>query len=495
MKIRILVFTLLFSFLLAAGAAAEVRVVALPSQSPLVTFRVTFLTGSASDPAELPGLANMTASMMSGGGTRDLTYKQIVETMFPMATSISSQVDKQMVTFSGATHVDNLDKYYGLFRAMLLEPGWREDDFRRMKDDSINYLRVGLRGNNDEELGKEVLYNEIYAGHPYGHHNVGTAAAIQKMTLADLQRFYRAQFTQANLVLGIAGGYPKAFLDRMKKDFETLPKGEAAPHDFAPPKRGEASTMTIVDKDTRSVAYSIGFPISVKRGDPDFPALLLVQSYFGQHRSSGGRLFQHMRERRGLNYGDYSYIEYFPGGMYRFEPAPNLARTQQIFQIWIRPVEPPTALFALRLALYELDTLVRDGLTQQEFEASRSFLSKNVNLLTRTKSAELGYAIDSQFYGIPEYTSYVKNALAKLTREQVNAVIKKHLQTKDLRIIAVSRGGEDLKAKILIGGPSPMTYNSPKAKELTDEDKIVEVWKMNLTPDTVRVVPVSKIFE
>ena len=59
-----------------------------------------------------------------------------------------------------------------------------------------------------------------------------------------------------------------------------------------------------------------------------------------------------MREKRGLNYGDYAYIEYFPLGMYLMEPPPNVARSQQIFQIWIRPVEPPTAKFALRLALY-----------------------------------------------------------------------------------------------------------------------------------------------
>ena len=104
--------------------------------------------------------------MLAGGGTRDLTYKQIVDALFPMAASVGSQVDQEMTTFSGATHVDNLDAYYKLFRAMLLDPGWREDDFRRLKDDAINSLRVGLRGNNDEELGKEVLYTTLYAALP-----------------------------------------------------------------------------------------------------------------------------------------------------------------------------------------------------------------------------------------------------------------------------------------------------------------------------------------
>ncbi len=122
-----------------------------------------------------------------------------------------------------------------------------------------------------------------------------------------------------------------------------------------------------------------------------------------------------MRELRGLNYGDYAYIEYFPNGMYQFEPDPNIARHEQIFQIWIRPVEPANAVFALRLAMYELDKLVKGGISPGDFEKTRSFLSKYVNILTKTKSAELGYAIDSQYYGMPEYNQYLKAALAKLT--------------------------------------------------------------------------------
>ena len=95
--------------------------------------------------------------------------------------------------------------------------------------------------------------------------------------------------------------------------------------------------------------------------------------------------------------------------MFQFEPDPNLARQQQIFQIWIRPVEPPTAHFALRLALLRTRQ-VRQGRAcrQEAFERTRMFLTKYVNLLTKTKRAELGYAIDSRYYGIPDYNSYIK---------------------------------------------------------------------------------------
>ena len=185
-----------------------------------------------------------------------------------------------MTTFSGATHVDNLDAYYKLFRAMLLDPGWREDDFKRIKDNAINSLRVGLRGNNDEELGKEVLYTSLYRGTPYGHYSLGTISALEKITLDDVKQFYQRHYTQSNLILGVAGGYPAAFLDRMKKDFGALPaKGRNARVRRSSRETIDHTRALIVEKNTRSVAYSLGFPIDVKRGDPDYPALLVMQSY------------------------------------------------------------------------------------------------------------------------------------------------------------------------------------------------------------------------
>jgi zinc protease len=481
--------------MLLSSAQAQIRTVALPGKSPLVTFRIVFTTGSASDPVSKPGLAYLTARMLADGGTRDMTYKQIVDALFPMASGVSAQVDKEMCTFSGATHVDNLGPYYKLLRAMLLTPGWREDDFKRVKDDAINALKVGLRGNNDEELAKEVLYHNIYEGTPYGHYSGGTVSSLEKISLDDVKEFYRSQYTQSHLILGIAGGYSLAFLDNMKKDFRSLPENAGFHPRMSAPKMIDGTRVVIVDKDTRSVAYSIGFPIGVTRDRPDYAAMLLVSSYLGQHRMSGGVLYNRMREQRGLNYGDYAYIEYFPRGMFLSEPQPNLARKYQIFQLWIRPVEPPTAKFALRLALYELDKLINQGISQDAFERTRGFLTKYVNVLTKTRRAELGYAIDSAYYRISPYNQYLKTALAKLTREDVNRAIKAHLRTNRLVISVVSRNGEGLKAQLDSEDPSPMTYNSPKPAAITEEDKIVEKWPLGLRPADITVIPVGEVFQ
>ncbi len=481
------------------ASAQPIETLTLPSESPLVNFRILFRAGAASDPAGKQGAAALTAAMLSQGGSLAMTYDQIVRALFPMAASIRSQVDKEMTVFNGTTHADNLDRYYSLLRAMLLEPGWREDDFRRLKTDAINRLRVELRGNNDEELGKEALYLRIYEGHPYGHENTGTVAALEKMTLDDLRAFYRQNYTQANVVLGLAGGYPKGFAEKAASDFERLPGGGPANklqicNQFLPdPKPPRKLRVRLIDKNTRATAISLGFPLAANRASPDWPALLVAQSYFGQHRSSKGLLYARLRELRGLNYGDYAYIEYFPRGMFQFEPDPNLGRCQQIFQIWIRPVEPQNATFALRAALYELDKLVRDGMSLQEFEGTRKFLSKFVNLLTQTDAARLGYALDSRYYGLPEFNGWLKNALSRLTLADVNQAIRKHLRATDLDVVIVAKDAPGLRKTILAGTPSVITYVAPKPKEVLEEDQRIGRYRLDV--GSVDVVQVDGVFE
>jgi len=479
----------------ASAAAGTIASVLEPNRSPLVTFRILFMTGSASDPKGKEGVAALTAAMLAEGGSRQMSYDQITNAFYPMATSFSYQIDKEMTVFTGTTHVDNLDRYYSIISQMLLDPGFRPEDFTRLKEEAVNFLKVSLREGNDEELGKEQLYNIIYAGHPYGHHNMGTLSALEHITIDDVQAFYRLHYTRANLVLGLAGGYPAGFVKKVEADFNKLPAGRPESVKFNAPKVDPGMRIEIVKRDTRSVAISLGFPVDVTRKDKDWPALAIVASYFGQHRSSNSYLYQRLRELRGLNYGDYAYIEYFPRGMFQFQPDPNLGRQQQIFQIWIRPVEPQNGHFALRAALYEYDKLIKNGMSQEAFEATRQFLSKNVNVLTATQDAQLGYALDSRYYGIPDFNSYMRDRLSKLTLAEVNNAIQRYLKSDRMRIVMITKDAEGLRDAIINNTPSPIKYNAPRPAEILDEDKVIQVYKINVKPEDVAIVPVERVFQ
>jgi zinc protease len=281
----------------------------------------------------------------------------------------------------------------------------------------------------------------------------------------------------------------------VQADFASLPTGERNDQKFSAPRLESGMHIEIIQRDTRSTAFSLGFPIDVKRGDPDYPALALIASYFGQHRSSNSHLYQQLREARGLNYGDYSYIEYFPRGMFQFQPDPNLARQQQIFQIWIRPVPPPQGLFTLRATLFEYDKLIKEGLTKEQFESTREFLSKFVDVLLQTQSASLGYALDSRYYGISDYRDYMKKGLADLTLDQVNQALRKHLKTDSMRVVVVTRDAEAFRDAILSGKPSPITYNSAKPDDILAEDKVIEKYEIPTKEEWVTIKPVEQVFQ
>ena len=489
----------LLPFSAAAGSNNSMKTksasVLQPSRSPLVTFRILYMTGAASDPKGKEGVAALTAALLAEGGSRAMSYDEIVETMYPMATSFGWQIDKEMTVFSGTTHLDNLEKYYSLIRDMLLDPGFREDDFTRRKTNAVNFLKTSLREGNDEELGKEYLYNIVYAGHPYEHHNMGRIGALEKLTLDDVRSFYKQNYTQANMVLGLAGGYPADFAARVERDFAKLPAGQPSKKKLAQPTVAPGTRIDIVKRETGATAISMGFPIGVTRAHKDWPALALVASYLGQHRNSASHLYQRLREARGLNYGDYAYVEYFPRGMFQFTPDPNLGRSSQIFQIWIRPVEPRNSHFALRAALYEYDKLVRDGMKQQDFEGMREFLSKYSNVLTATQDHRLGYALDSRYYGIGDYNTFMREQLSRLTLADVNRAIRQHLKSDRMRVVLITKDAEGLRDAILSGKPSPITYNSAKPREIMDEDKLIQSYKISVKPAQVAVVPVERVFQ
>lgn len=484
----------------AADAAAtdtvEVAFVTQPSSSsPLVDVSFLVHAGAALDPAGKKGLAALTAAMITDGGSEAMSIDQINAALFPMAAGFGAQVDKEMTRLAGQVHRDKLGDWYELVRGQLLYPAFSEQDFKRIRTQMKNAIRTNLVGNNDEELGKEMLYAEIYGDtHPYGSLNLGKVSDLDAIKLDDVKAFYTQYYSAANITVGLSGGYPDDFPARISDDLQGLGAGERVAMEIPAAPLVEGRHATIIEKETPGVAVSYGFPIELKRGDPDWVALWLVRSYLGEHRSTNSHLYQRIRETRGMNYGDYAYIEYFPRGMFQFRPDTNLGRQQQIFQVWIRPVRSNNdAHFATRVAQYEIQKLVEDGLSESDFEATRAFLAKSVALLTDGQSRQLGYALDGQYYGTGDFTDYVREGLSKLTLDDVNRVIREHLAAEDMQFVFVTRDGEDLKQRLLSGAESPMSYDADLPEAVLAEDQLID--ELPLGIDTVEVIPAEDVFE
>ena len=470
------------------------RLVLQPGESPLLRFKLVFETGSADDPAGKEGLAELSAAMVTEAGSTRRRIDEITDLLFPMAGSFGAQVDREMTTFTGVIHRDNFDRFVSIVLEQLTSPGLREEDFQRLKAMQLNELVQDLRSSNEEELGKERLQETIFAGTPYGHPPTGTVTGIEAISLDDVLAFQQEHFTRARLRLGIAGGYPDEAVERLQSELAVLPEGEPVDRNPIQGHSVEGLKVEIIQKDTRATAISLGHPIEVTREHPDWVALWLARTWLGEHRASSGQLFKRIREVRGMNYGNYAYIEAFPGGMYQFFPDANRARRAQIFEIWLRPMVPDQAVFGLKVALYELRRLIDEGLSTSAFEQTREYLSKNVFVMTKTQDQQLGYALDSAWYGIPEFATYVRQKLAELTVDEVNDAIRRHLSADNLYITCIAGNADELRNQLLDEEPTQISYDAPPADEVLAEDREVGAYQLGLTPERVHITPVEDVF-
>ena len=478
-----------------AGEVVRTSLLPIPS-SPLVAFRIQFRCGSINDPPGKDGLNALTAMTIGQGGTKELTYREVTDRLYPMAATIGAQADREVTTFVGSVHHDHLKPYYELLSGVLLRPRFEESDFKRSRDDLIAAIETNLRGNDDESLGKAALNFLMYDGHPYRQPDIGTVQGLKSITLDDVKAHYRRWYTRGNVVLAAAGGYPDALIESLKKDFASLPAGAPPLVKLPEPRSLQGMEVLFVEKAAPATAISIGFPIDVTRSGKDFYALMVANSYLGEHRTFNGRLMNKLRGERGLNYGDYSYLESFIQDGGSAFPLPNTPRRQQFFSIWIRPVAHPNALFALRQAVRELKMLVDAGLSPQDFDATRKFVLNYSRLWTQNLSRRLGFQMDSEFYGTRFFIDTIQQELPRLKVEDVNAAVKRHLQASNLAVAIVTEKAAEMMHTLLSDEPTPITYQTPTTSEaLLKEDKEIESFPLPVNRERVRIVKARELFE
>jgi len=474
----------------------RLRLELLPEKdNPLVHLRVLLRIGSANDPRGKEGITQLCLNLLANGGTKTRTYQEITKAFYPLAASVDLNVDKEMSVFSATVHRDNLEKFYAIFSEMLLEPGFREEDFHRLKTDQLNFLERTLVNNMDEQFGKEILNLMLYENHPYGHHEAGTVETVKSITLDEIKAFYKDQMVQGNLIIGLAGGYPDNFPAKISAGFSRLPRGFTPQLKLPMPRPADGLEIVIAEKDTPATAISLGFPHPLTRAKDDFFPLWLACSHFGEHRQHLSWLFQKIREERGQNYGDYAYAEHFLQGRDKF-PATNYCRQQQYFSVWIRPVPNSHRHFVLRQTLRELQKLVEAGIPEDRFDLVRTYLLHYTRLYTQTLAERLGWQIDSHYYGYEDFLAEVQERLPRLTKEDVNRAIRKYLNYQNIYIAIITKDGEALKEALVANTASPIKYANPRMPDfILEEDKEIEVFPLRVKPEKVLVVPASEFFQ
>jgi zinc protease len=481
----------------APATTEDSPVVLMPVSEPTISFSVQFAVGSQNDPPGKEGLAFLTGRMLADAATEARSLDQILEALYPLAAAYTIRVDRERSTLTGRVHRDNVDAYLELFTDAFLHPKFATTDFERVRNDAVNELENTLRYSSDEELGKAALNAFVFRGTSYAHPIEGTVEGLKSITLDDVREFYKQHYTAGNVLLGMGGGFDDALVARMKAAVKRLPAGGPTPApEISPASTGDRSAV-LIDKPGADASISFGFPVDVHRGERDFYALWIANSWLGEHRNQASHLFHVIREVRGLNYGDYSYIEAFPEGGQRNMPPVNVPRRHQMFEVWIRTLPNQNAPFALRAALREVQTLVDNGMTAEDFELTRTFLKKYALHFAETTSARLGYAMDDRFYGIDGegHLARFRKMMDELTLDDVNAAIKKHLRYKDLKIAIVTGDAAGMRAALTSDAPTPVTYSTPKSEDVLKEDREIAAVPFAVSAERIGSIPVTEAFE
>lgn len=513
-------------FMALPALAQGPKVVTLDSPAPLVQVRVMVKAGSASEPAGKEGLARLTGQLLIQGGFGDskapVTKEKLAEITRPWGDDAypSVNVSKEITVFTMTVPREVLSTYVSqVFQPLFTQPRFDAKELDRVRGETLQTLRSNLRLEQIELVGLVALDNVIHEGTSYAHPDIGTENGLVAVTADDVRAFYATYYKPENIVLGI-GTADAAITDSLRAALVGMGKIEApalaAGRAEAPaPVKGRSVTIVALPN-AISTGVHAGFPLPLTRKDPDYWPLYVANIWLGTHRDSFGHLYSTIRADRGYNYGDYSYIEHFEGRPFQMFQPPATPRRYQYFSIWLRPVQNEYAYHLMKALTWELENLVRAGLTEDQCDQAKNKAKVLYLSLAETGSRLLSTRLDDEFYGTqPGYLEgYLKN-VDGVTCAAMNAAIRKYLQAENMKYVLVTSKAmapklvEQIAGNAPAWGKPPADYQIDSKQEGGEKVYVVPERKLNLLQrdaawayygldiprERIRIAPAEKMFE
>ncbi|MFQ5799833.1 MAG: M16 family metallopeptidase, partial [Bacteroidota bacterium] len=301
---------------------SKIRTVVLDTPAELVQVKIMVKAGSAFDPAGLEGLAYLTARLMLKGSYGDpkapVTKEQLAEIVRPWGSAAkpTASTEKETATFSMSVPRNVLSQYVEtVLHPLFTQPLFAQEELDRERQEILEDIGSTYRLENTELLGLSAIDNFIHEGTSYGHAPFGTVEGLKAVTRENVLAFYKTYYVPGNLVIALSTkdddvvmsvtqaleNIGKSIKGKMlKKQTLDLPHAISGKH-----------LAIVIQPGTIASGIHAGFPIDLLRTDPDYWALYVANVSLGTHRDGFGRLYRDIRQARGYNYGDYSYIEWF----------------------------------------------------------------------------------------------------------------------------------------------------------------------------------------
>ena len=387
---------------------------------PSVQFEIIMIgAGGYYDPADIPGLAATTASLMDEG-TATKSSEQIAQALDTMAASVnvSAGQGSQIATVTGSALTDQFDAVLALASDILLNPSFPEKEIGLYKVRS----RAGLEEQRSDPnfLRQERFSRAVYGNHPAA--SVGlTRESLEKITRDTLVAFHKANYVPDHAIIGVSGDITLA---EARTKFENALKswaksGKPLPGVTDPPDHGAMKISLVNRPGSVQTAFMLGEQ-AINRTDPDYDAMIVLNQILG---GSNGRLYRELRERKGYTYGVYSN-----------------ARLLRYRGDWRAQMDVRTDVTeaSLRDLLAEVNKMRDELVPIDEFRDAQRSLTASFALSLENPAGLLNLYIVRQLYKFPvDYWDKYTDRISAVTPAQVQAVARKYLDPKRLQIVAV----------------------------------------------------------
>lgn len=397
----------------------QVEVYFVPTEVlPIVDVRIDFDAGSARD-GQTPGVAQMTALMLSEGTTR-MSTDEFNEAMEGYGVQYAVQVDKDRlgITLRAMANKD-LDAVIHLLQEMMSSPRFAPEDLQRVKQQWMVKLQQDLQ--QPGVLAARKFYHTLYGQHPYAMPTAGTMESIEAMTEVEIKAFHQKHLTARNMVITVVGGIHRDKARQIGNQLiKALPKGEPLPS-IPEVQKLALDKEQRVDFNTKQAHVIFGQLGRDAADEMRYP--LIVGNHILGGTDMVARLFQEVREKRGLAYSVYSY----------FQPLRQKGPFALSLQTQIQHTGE-----AVSVMRDTLQKFVEQGPTEEELIAAKKYLVGSFPLQLSSNQQILDTVSHMAFYHLPydfldEYTAKIE----QVKIEDIKKTFQERIHPNEMTLVIV----------------------------------------------------------
>ena len=394
---------------------------------PIVEVHALIKTGSAQDPADKAGLANLVASLLDEG-TTSRSSKQLAEQIDFVGGALDIKASEDFTTASVRVLKKDVDLGFNLLADILQHPAFLKPEFERIRSQILGEMA----SDNDDpgHVAMKAFNQLVFHGHPYRWPLNGTEESLAKITHADVLNFYAKEYVPNQVILTVVGDITGEQASGLVQTHFGAWKKAAAPARTTK-KAGplERKTVQFIEKDLTQSNVILGHG-GISRTNPDFYAVTVMNYVLGAGGFSS-RLMDSIRDKQGLVYGIMSHFDArsMPGSFWvNFQ-----TRTEATNQ-------------AIQSVLAEIKSIREAPVSDQELAEAKSFLMGSFPLRLDSTAKLAQVLAQVEFYGLGfEYFSQYPKWIERVTKEDVQRVAKQYLDPQRYALVVV---GNVSKAKL-----------------------------------------------